>query len=125
MVLNLETKQRASYQSDRVARLRWEWLQANGPCVQCGSWDELEVDHIDPTAKVDHRVWTWSPERRSRELEKCQVLCSSCHDKKTWMGRRAGHGTISMYRKGCKCAECKEAKRRTRIQSTRRRDIFS
>ena len=109
-----ETRERARYQADRVAKIRYDWLQANGPCVQCGSWEQLEVDHIDPSLKVDHRVWTWGPERRSEELKKCQVLCSVCHDKKTWEGRRATHGSITMYRKGCRCDDCKEAKKRSR-----------
>lgn len=67
---------------DKMKRLRREWLQANGPC-SCGSWDRLEVDHVDPSKKVHHAVWTWRQERREEELKKCQALCYGCHKKKT------------------------------------------
>ena len=33
----------------RVQQRRQEWLSDNGPCVSCGTWDNLEIDHIDPS----------------------------------------------------------------------------
>ena len=62
---------------------RAAWFAANGPCQQCGSWENLEVDHVDPTIKVSQNVWTWGEERRAAELAKCQVLCHGCHRTKT------------------------------------------
>lgn len=90
-------------------RLRQEWFEANGPCVRCGSDIDLEVDHIDPKLKVDHRVWSWSAVRREAELAKCQVLCHPCHVDKTWEGKRAEHGTSSCYDGGCRRDECRAA----------------
>ena len=59
------------------------WFDINGPCVLCGSNEELQLDHIDPQTKISHRIFTWSEERRLKELAKCRVLCWRCHKKKT------------------------------------------
>lgn len=72
-----------AYQRDWIARNRLEWIAAHGPCVDCGSWDELQVDHVDATTKVAHRIWSWSRERREAELVKCVVRCQPCHARKT------------------------------------------
>lgn len=66
-----------------LKRRREEWIAANGPCANCGFWGELEVDHIDPAQKENHRIWCWSKERREAELKKCQVLCRFCHSIKS------------------------------------------
>jgi 5-methylcytosine-specific restriction endonuclease McrA len=71
------------YQRKWLAVRRTAWLAANGPCVTCGSVEDLQVDHRDPALKVDHKVWSWSEERRAAELAKCQVLCKQCHLEKT------------------------------------------
>lgn len=52
-------------------------------CAHCGSYERLELDHVDPTKKVTHRVWSWSAKRRAVEIAKCQVLCHACHLAKT------------------------------------------
>jgi 5-methylcytosine-specific restriction endonuclease McrA len=92
------------YQQQWYADRRKAWFDANGPCVKCGSFERLEVDHIDESQKVNHRVWSWSEKRRSEELAKCQVLCYQCHLKKTvkFLGK--------LYRK-MSDAELIEAKR--------------
>lgn len=70
-------------------RTRQVWLKENGPCKAiepdgsvCGSWENLQVDHIDRLTKISHRIWTWSAEHRIEELEKCQVLCEYHHIEK-------------------------------------------
>ncbi len=62
---------------------REKWFAENGPCRKCGSWDRLELDHVDPATKVHHAIWSWSEKRRSEELKKCQPLCRVCHKKKS------------------------------------------
>lgn len=52
-----ETQRR--YERERLARIRAAWLAAHGPCVRCGSTVDLEVDHVDPSQKLDHRLWSW------------------------------------------------------------------
>ncbi len=104
-----KAKQRA-YQRDRSATLRRWWLQANGPCVDCGSWIDLEVDHNDRATKVSHRIWSWRPARRLAELAKCSPRCKPCHKAKTRRETTANrrHGTAAMWRRaGCRCEVCR------------------
>jgi len=99
-------KQR-EYVRNWVARRRADYL-ATKSCVVCGGKRNLQIDHIDPNEKVSHRVWSWSEERRAKELAKCQILCSDCYKNKTRrdLGYKTGHGTMSEYTKGCRCAVC-------------------
>ena len=102
-----------AYQLEWLQRRRREWL-SDKACVSCGSRENLEVDHIDPTTKVSHRIWSWRAERREAELAKCQVLCRECHHWKTGDERRVPtrHGTEHMYNHyGCRCEPCRAAKR--------------
>lgn len=75
-------KQKA-FQRAWLAARRQEWIAANGPCTDCGSWEKLQVDHLDAKDKVSHRVWSWSKVRRENELAKCVVRCFPCHLAKT------------------------------------------
>jgi hypothetical protein len=75
-------KQR-EYQRLWRERRRRDWFDKNGPCIKCHSWENLEIDHIDPKLKTSHRIWSWSEKRRDRELAKCQVLCKVCHAEKS------------------------------------------
>lgn len=79
-----DPKRQSEYQMKWGRRRREEWFAANGPCVDCGTWDNLQIDHIDPATKVSHNIWSWSAERRAAELAKCAVRCHPCHVVKTW-----------------------------------------
>lgn len=72
-----------AYQNHWIKQRRLDWLQEHGPCIDCGTWDSLEVDHVDPMQKVTHRVWSWKSERREAELVKCVARCTACHLEKT------------------------------------------
>lgn len=126
---NIENKRKLERERNRARRI--EWFNKNGPC-SCGSRERLELDHIDPETKIDHKIWSWSDQRRSEELAKCQVLCYNCHKEKSRKEKFReipAHGTIARYkhkRFPCKCEYCKEAnakheyiKRRTRTQVER------
>lgn len=71
------------YQRKWIARRKQEWMDENGPCILCGSWESLELDHEDPSKKWTHRVWSYSETKRNAELAKCRPLCSLCHKDKT------------------------------------------
>jgi hypothetical protein len=101
-----------AYQAGYLAGRRQTWLQENGPCKECGSWERLELDHIDPAEKTTHRVWSLSREDREAELKKCQVLCHDCHRAKTnaQLAKPLVHGTRNGYTQhGCRCDPCREA----------------
>lgn len=70
------------YTREWVAKRRAEFFFGKY-CVVCGSTDKLELDHIDPTTKVHHAIWSWSETRRAAELIKCQILCNEHHKLKT------------------------------------------
>lgn len=97
-----QTKRRAEFFNGKV-------------CAECGGDEQLELDHIDPTAKMTHRVWSMSDARREAEIAKCQVLCYDCHKRKSreqlpiTRGFKAfRHGTAAMYKEhGCRCGKCK------------------
>ena len=75
-------KQR-NYQRKWVAKRRADYF-ADKSCAKCNTTKKkLTLDHIDSTTKVDHKIWSWSAERRNAELAKCQVLCEDCHKEKT------------------------------------------
>lgn len=92
--------------------------QLGGKCVQCGSVEQLEFDHIDPSTKIFCVAWktiSVSYEALKLEVAKCQLLCGVCHLAKTHkdLGRipsKGIHGTQSMYNHmGCRCDDCKKA----------------
>lgn len=118
--MSRDKEKQRKWQREHLARIRAEWLEANGPCSKCGSSEQLEVDHINPELKISHNVWSWKAERRAAELAKCQVLCNTCHKKKTAADRMPSHGTDSRYTHyRCKCEPCLAAHR---IANARRRE---
>lgn len=104
-------EQQSAYQNRWMKARRKAWLEKNGPCVDCGSFKQLEVHHKDKTQKVTHRVWSWSESRRLAELSKCCALCLRCHQRRTARDRRSHlkHGMYGMYAAGCRCDLCKRA----------------
>ncbi len=108
-------------QTQRRHKRRDKWRAANGPCAHCGSWDDLQVDHIDPATKHEalkrprgkrRSIWSFSATDLERELMLCQALCESCHLLKTAHERRPQprHGTIGEYTNHhCRCVECRAA----------------
>lgn len=59
------------------------------PCVDCGEGDPvvLHFDHRDAAEKVVNvadalsRGWSWL--RMQTEIEKCDVRCANCHQRRT------------------------------------------
>jgi 5-methylcytosine-specific restriction endonuclease McrA len=115
----------ATVEAQREYQRRWiadrrSSFFAGKTCVQCGSSENLELDHIDPASKTEHRIWSWSEERRLAEIAKCQVLCAGCHLLKSiesdWP--KTDHGRGRMYKLGCRCTLCVEFKR---VENSKRR----
>lgn len=105
------------YQREWLRQRRKDMLTGKS-CVRCGTFDDLEFDHIDPTTKDPKLrnssgiVWSWSKVRLMKELAKCQVLCGTCHQAKTNVDR--GQGLVHGSRNGydyyrCRCQPCTTA----------------
>jgi 5-methylcytosine-specific restriction endonuclease McrA len=105
--------------AERYYRIKAECIEAlGGKCAGCGSIENLEFDHIDPSGKCFDIAGgsRYSKEKREAELQKCQLLCEKCHRIKTaedTIKRRDGrpHGTKTRYNQGCRCDECREGQR--------------
>jgi len=109
------------YQRTWLQLRRNEWIKKNGPCKVCGSWKDLQIDHIDPSKKKIRiaTIWSRKEQVRNKELAKCQVLCKMHHIEKTSKENSlAGHGTKKMYKfKKCRCASCSAAKKKALAKS--------
>jgi hypothetical protein len=108
----MATYMRIRYRNFRVKAL--EFL--GGKCVECGTTNCLEIDHVDPETKSCEpaRLASLTWEKAVAELKKCQLLCDRHHNVKSIRERgqlsaRVVHGTISSYRY-CKCDLCRKAK---------------
>jgi len=108
-----DPERQRTYQREWVAKNRADFLRGK-VCKQCGSSDRLEVDHVNRATKIDHKVWSWSPKRRAKELAKCQILCHDCHQEKTSQEAAPPHGVNTRYtspRWKCRCDACRKAHR--------------
>ena len=123
----MNINERRKYNLERVQKRRKEWFSEHGPCVDCRSVDSLEMDHVDPSTKVTHRIWTWAPKRFEEEAAKCVVRCRSCHRERTKKQlsvlntKPFLHGVYSGYRRGCRCELCKaiyKVKRKAHFERT-------
>lgn len=83
--------ERRRYAREWVARRRAAWF-ADKSCVDCGSVDKLELDHVDSKQKVSHSIWSWSQVRRDVEIAKCVVRCFPCHRAKTVANKENARG---------------------------------
>lgn len=98
----------------RVLRKRLVELKG-GKCVKCGETENLHFDHTNRETKS----FSISPSLDKKledllvELEKCQLLCASCHGIKTAIedGKQQDtHGTAGFYANHkCRCSSCKSA----------------
>ncbi len=113
------------YDKKRAAdRRAFHVERMGGKCVQCGSTDRLEFDHIDRSTKAYNPTQLWSRTEAVvlAELEKTQLLCHDCHQKKTSAERIADrnlqHGEYGMYKwYKCRCQPCRDANaERVRMQ---------
>lgn len=74
------------YMKDRYYSLKREVISyLGGKCVKCGSEENLEFDHINPEEKEYNIANMCSINKKDlyNELDKCQLLCHSCHREKT------------------------------------------
>ena len=107
---------------------RAEFIEAlGGKCVKCGATERLEIDHIDRELKELNisKNLTLSNTEVLSELAKCQLLCYSCHKKKT-VKEATGftHGTMYGWMKSkCDCELCVEQKRKFHTERNKARRV--
>ena len=100
----------------RAARRKLFESLLGGVCVSCRGDKNLEFDHVIPEDKSFNLATScmeYSLETILPELQKCQLLCKSCHRRKTASDRYPDlpdHGIASRYSNGgCRCDSCKKA----------------
>lgn len=104
------------YNLRRYYRLKEKALaHLGGSCVNCGSEEDLEFDHVDPSTKEFDiaRGITWAWHRVEAELDKCQLLCKTCHVAKGHENadqRQVPHGGGVSGKRNCPCSPCKMRK---------------
>lgn len=87
-----------------------------GSCVECGSIEGLQFDHIDRRTKSFSIAANWGRKwtETVAELQKCQLLCQPCHDRKSRAVGDNGeveHGQGLSGKKNCSCDPCRIRKR--------------
>lgn len=89
--MTLTGDRKRQYQRDWMRDRRLGWILANGPCVDCGTWDRLRCVRIDhqPGDRKTATLWGLRASRRALELARCIVVCDSCHNKRLAERRRA------------------------------------
>ena len=65
---------------------RWLLELKSKPCTDCGNYFDsccMDFDHLEPSLKTCDIAHLFSrccsKERISKELEKCELVCSNCH----------------------------------------------
>lgn len=94
-----------------LARQYRDLAKANG-CVRCGKpGPGLHFHHRSGTVKIANpgEMLGYALDSFLAELEKCDVLCATCHAQVHHP--MPEHGTITRYngRLQCRCAECRAA----------------
>ncbi len=99
----LATKaEQSAYQTEWMKQRREAWIDAHGPCANCGGENDLVIAYPNP---AKHSLWSLKDSKRKAELSKATVLCRECFNES-----RAQHGTRGRYDKGCRCDLCRAAK---------------
>lgn len=114
-------EQKRAYQRQWLKNRRDKAIKTlGGSCVECGSTDKLEFDHKSRETKSYHvgGIWSRSWDFIWKELDKCQLLCESCHLVKTGEENLRpiclnGHDKAVVGRDtDGKCSECRREKDR-------------
>ena len=102
-------KEYKKLQYERSKKKMYEYF--NNTCCDCGKTNvKFEIHHLDKKAKEFCLTEWWARrwELILKELEKCVLLCVSCHHARH-KKEIVEHGTDTMYRRRkCRCDVCKK-----------------
>ena len=127
MSLRSEPGAMKKYKREWVAKRRYDFF-VDKICSSCGTKENLEIHHLDPSIKEDNHIWSWSKERRDAELAKCVILCKTCHVNvhSAIFASLRSHGTELMYNHWhCRCVECKNAHRIFRNEDRKKKKAIN
>lgn len=112
------------YKRKRRAERRNAFFEGKA-CIDCGSTENLELDHRNPVEKASHHIWFWGEDRLAAETAKCDIRCHACHKERhreiSRERARERHGTITKYKEGCRCQVCVERRQAKRVASRERK----
>lgn len=79
------------YYGDRKAFM---WSLKSNPCVDCKKWFhpwQMQFDHLPGHEKIAevNAAWCHSDIRLFNEIAKCQLVCSNCHENRSYHRRYA------------------------------------
>lgn len=87
-------------------------VQLGGKCVDCGSVDNLQFDHVNCEEKefdIAKRLASAPIDVLSNEIKKCVLRCEMCHIVKTSAeDNSVPHGGGLSGKKNCKCKPCRK-----------------
>jgi len=71
------------------------WYKMTHPCVDCGNADPivLDFDHVNGNKRKSvSSMRAYSLKTILKEIQKCEVVCSNCHRKRTYARLPEGQG---------------------------------
>lgn len=104
---------RAEYDLTRYYRRHQEAVTyLGGSCIDCGSVELLEFDHVDPDTKQFNvsAIMLHGDAKLYAELAKCVLRCTNCHRQRSAGQQSVEHGGGLSGKRNCKCVPCKARK---------------
>ena len=80
------TKEQHKLKNDQQREIRRQYMleQKGHMCCKCGSTENLEFDHIDPSLKTSRQSFmSMGLLTIEKNLDNIQVLCHDCHKERT------------------------------------------
>lgn len=111
--MSYKIEKKREYQREWKNKRAAKFKKTLGPCVFCGSLDNIEIHHIDPEKKESHKIWSWAEDRILAELKQCIPMCHDCHTTFHSLLKRKPlkHGTLHGYQTyRCRCDDCRKAR---------------
>lgn len=105
---------RNAYMREYFKRRRWERKliaiqRLGGRCSRCNTDENLTLQYIDPSTKGfdANRLPAVSEDRFEQEIPKMEVICPECVRYERILDDPCG--TVTNYRRGCRCQPCRDA----------------